>query len=1238
MSVSCCILLLLSSVLSLCEATEFYVRPTEPSNTACPGQPCLTLSQYISDSDHYFEFQSNIVFKFLPGIHHMDRPLIMRNMYNISLESYKDEQTQLVSQFLCRPEVTKCVSSPYNNYNPLIVDKIHICCAIIWLHDINLLIVKRLTIVPQAPNVSSLFLQEVVNVTIELVEAYPIIENTSVPQNGIVVIGSHFVKMQSLVVKHWFYSLIFIDSNNIHLSNIIASKNIKGGILTQNSSNFQLSSSCLTNNLLEGISMVYGYNVIIQNTTSTYNSDGIFLFIVSLVQIVNSITSNNRLSGINLCSVNNTNISNITASHNGNHGIVIFASDYCYMDGITATYNAINGVYLMSTQRVYITTIKTAKNYVKGTSLSNAQILIHFSKHICIYNTLITVEDTDVSNSAELLTQPAIIITYRADLNLSGCTFTGNRISAIKAIASTIILSGDLIFSNNTAFTGTAFILIEESTLMLAENCLVHFINNHATNTGGVFALSNTQHVTIKSACNIPVNKFVGSNVCPITTSACFLLPPTYLNGTKIFTFVNNSAGKGGDIAYGGYIAYGFIEHNNCMDVFKNISYISETSLSLISSDPLRVCLCNESGLPDCMLLIDPTVHFVYPGQTIRISAVVVGQAWGTVAGSVYAQFLHKSASENTIHLKSSQIVQNTIKHSCISLQYTIFSRNENMQQMLVLTALDIYVTDFQDDYSLLFIFLYGFYKASQAVLQTIYYKTNPVYLNITILPCPPGFHIRTSEPFLCDCNKLLEQMSGVQCHIQEQNIGRSGLVWVGMIDNEDGPNRTVAVSQYCPSNYCSKGERNVTLNEPDSQCNYNHSGTLCGGCKPGLSLALGSTRCLSCSNDYLTLLIPFTLAGPALVFFIKWLDLTVSQGTLNGLIFFANILQANDDIFLPWRSTHPLTIFIAWLNLDLGVETCFFHGLDAYTKAWLQFLFPIYIWSIAGLIIILAKYSDRLAKLMGNNSVPVLATLFLFSYAKLVRTIITALSYTTLCTSHSCKAVWTADGNIGYLGPKHAPLFATSVVILLFLWLPYILILFLGRWLHKCRSRLIIKMLIKIKPFLDAHYAPLKERQHFWFGALHLMRVTILLISALVPYDHSNVVAISIQAFAVILIPLSGRFYRNSAVSVFNMLFYMNLVLFSGAHLYTKTPGGDAAVAAYVLISMAFLQFICLVIFKMACKLNMMQTLTEWVQIKQNIDDDWELYEQAALLREMESGTEEDSENSGSTESLPTY
>ncbi len=66
-------------------------------------------------------------------------------------------------------------------------------------------------------------------------------------------------------------------------------------------------------------------------------------------------------------------------------------------------------------------------------------------------------------------------------------------------------------------------------------------------------------------------------------------------------------------------------------------------------------------------------------------------------------------------------------------------------------------------------------------------------------------------------------------------------------------------------------------------------------------------------------------------MFIIKVLDLAISQGTLNGLIFYTNVVKANDYIILPQEQTNVLTVFIAWLNLDLGVRTCFVEGLTAY-------------------------------------------------------------------------------------------------------------------------------------------------------------------------------------------------------------------------------------------------------------------------------------------------------------------
>ena len=327
--------------------------------------------------------------------------------------------------------------------------------------------------------------------------------------------------------------------------------------------------------------------------------------------------------------------------------------------------------------------------------------------------------------------------------------------------------------------------------------------------------------------------------------------------------------------------------------------------------------------------------------------------------------------------------------------------------------------------------------------------------------------------------------------------------------------------------------------------------------------------RLVSNLYSYLSLLLAFAVAGFALVLFVKVLDLTVSHGTMNGLIFYANIIKANEYIFYTQKYPSPLTLFISWLNLDIGIETCFLNELTAYGKAWLQFVFLLYIWCIAGLIIILAKYSNRVAMIMGNNSLPALATLFLLSYAKLVRTIITVLSYTMLYTTHGQKAVWSADGNLDYLGPEHAPLFAVAAATLIFLWLPYTLLLFLGQWLHRFNCHLITRMLMKMKPFLDAYYAPFKDKHRYWFGALLLVRAAILLASALVPVNHSRIMVFSI-ALSAMLLPLWGQnVYRNSATRMFDMSYFVNLGLLAVTKLFSNEA--DISEASYIFFGIAF-------------------------------------------------------------------
>ena len=390
-------------------------------------------------------------------------------------------------------------------------------------------------------------------------------------------------------------------------------------------------------------------------------------------------------------------------------------------------------------------------------------------------------------------------------------------------------------------------------------------------------------------------------------------------------------------------------------------------------------------------------------------------------------------------------------------------------------------------------------------------------------------------------------------------------------------------------------------LNVSSYQCALNSlSGGVCE-CPSGLSLSLGDPEyCLKCSNIYLVLIIPFALAGFALVFFIKVLNLTIAEGTINGLIFYVNIVQANQTVFFPAEEANPLKVFIAWLNLDLGITTCFFDGLDAYWKTWLQFVFPLYLWAITSLIIYLSHKFQAVAKILGNNSVPVLATLIFLSYSKLLYTIIAALSLSFQKVSdNSTVAVWSFDGTIEYLSGKHIPLFLVAIVVLLFLWLPYTALLLFEQCIQKLGYYRIRRWMLRLKPFLDAYFGPLKGEHRYWFGVLLIARAVLLLVSCFTNNPSVNLLAvITVTVLLLIHLPYDthkvahpngaskcirfwgGSYYRKPYLSLLETSFLLNLVMLAAGSWYAQSTEGSQRAVVYTLVGITFCQFIGIIIF----------------------------------------------------------
>ena len=366
----------------------------------------------------------------------------------------------------------------------------------------------------------------------------------------------------------------------------------------------------------------------------------------------------------------------------------------------------------------------------------------------------------------------------------------------------------------------------------------------------------------------------------------------------------------------------------------------------------------------------------------------------------------------------------------------------------------------------------------------------------------------------------------------------------------------------------------------------FNRAGLLCGQCKSGYSLSLSSSQCVPCPGINwpwaLLMVIVKLIAGLALVILILVLNLSVSVGTLNGLIFYANILAADTSLFLSFSKPNFHTIFVAWLNLDLGFDVCYFKGIDAYSKAWLNLWFPIYVIFVLILIILISKYSSRFGNFIGKwNPVSTLATLLLLSYTKLLRAIITTLSFTAVTyPTGEQKIVWLQDASVKYFWLKHFPLGLVTIAIIIVGFI-YTVLLFFWQWILRLPNRRIFKWArsTRLNLFIEANLAPYKAKYRYWFGLLLFVRMALYLgIATEKSHESVTVVlAISLIAASILLLRtfLGNNVYRNRFIDYINSSFFYNLLALSIARLYCLNSSSCQKRSSIISIALAFILFV---------------------------------------------------------------
>ena len=678
-------------------------------------------------------------------------------------------------------------------------------------------------------------------------------------------------------------------------------------------------------------------------------------------------------------------------------------------------------------------------------------------------------------------------------------------------------------YLNNIALRGGAQYFDVNSNFSLHQTACVHFRGNNATEFGGAIYVED---VPSRNECffHIQNNQSLDMETTPLV-------------------FEKNTAGMRGSVLYGGLLNkcnFTSDSYTSALELF-NISILQENGdkSHSISSDPTQLCFCNKSEL-NCTETTQS--RRIYPGQQVEVSVVAIDQSHLPIPALIH------TAVRSGNNLIMSETISYETGNNCTSRNYTVTPK-------IPFNQLEIHPSNRSGD-------------------------TIQLIVNITFERCPIGFEPSNSTGE-CICDHRIWQYTN-SCEIARQAIFRnsSSTFWLGVLYNNGTPEGFIH-HPICPLDYCTTESKYINLNDPDKQCNINRSGLLCGKCKEGFSLVLGSSQCKECSNNYLALLIPFALAGVLLVTLFFLLHLTVAAGTLHGLIFYANIVAANHHIFFPQSSNNLASIFIAWLNLDLGIQTCFYNGMDAYAKTWLDLVFPVYIWVIVGFLVYISYRSVTVTKLLGSSPVSVLATLFLLSYAKVLRTIIAALTLNVLHYPHKNEMVWIHDANVSLV--KYIPLALAALLFLLFLFLPYTLLLLLGQWLQT-KSHLHLLSWVKspnLKAILDAYHAPYKPKQRYWTGLLLFIRCALFLVFAfnISGNDSVNLLVICSATFGIIVgFALSGMVYKSWYLNALELSFILNLGTLAAATYHVKLTGGSQAAVAYTSVGIAFLTFVGIV------------------------------------------------------------
>ena len=401
------------------------------------------------------------------------------------------------------------------------------------------------------------------------------------------------------------------------------------------------------------------------------------------------------------------------------------------------------------------------------------------------------------------------------------------------------------------------------------------------------------------------------------------------------------------------------------------------------------------------------------------------------------------------------------------------------------------------------------------------------VYANVDLTTCPLGYVFQTPRKFqplqrTCEC----VDSDDVQCDVVLGDVAciRHGY-WLGKINADDVLEDTLIDTAPCQYPYCKTdlphcpiSGLSLTYNKlpiaQDEQCNGLYGGLLCRSCREDAVFSFEAVNCISSSNceprqPYVTsvLVVVFQLVlGFGIVIVLK-ASFKTGIGHLHGPLFFIAVLRLVPfgyyKEYVQIKFTVSIFQSVFMLNLEVfgKIPWCFYCNINPLLNYSLHFLGPFIIAVVLLLTVLLARYYPRQFLCLQTSPVQAICLLILLSFWSVSDTCIQLLKPTT---SLNGVKEWRValQPNMQYLkDPYHIVTWIISTVLLIFLLVPFILLLFLSPLLrHKFN-------LTRIQPLLDAFQSCYNDKFR-WYSGVYLLSWIILNIN--MPYYVMEIILVA--------------------------------------------------------------------------------------------------------------------------------